>query len=205
MARTTHEVLASGKHIRWAVLWAVPDGHTYSIVRKDFEHDLDGAMDLYMRAKAAGKRLATLMSPNCAFAPPKKYLPYTRRAVELREVKVLRKGRQVTRKKKVLVTKDIIPMEGLNRKGIFWCPYCREMRKFQMQSGMTTTEGNWMEAPGLYCPMCGVSHRLMPVRQYNPHANRLYVSQTTSNPRRQKSNSRSKTRSGTRQSRSRTT
>lgn len=183
MARKTVEVLASGRHLRWAVLWVVPHESSYRIIRKEFDGDLDAAIDLYMKAKQAGKRLVTLMSPNVAFPPPEKYRPYTRRTVEVREVKVLRNGKYVTRKQKTLTPKYIVPMLKLNRKGIWWCCYCREFRKFQKQSGFTTTEGSWMEAPGMYCPICGVSHRLMPIRQYNPHAARLYTSQTTGSRR----------------------
>jgi hypothetical protein len=198
MARKTVEVLASGRHIRWAVLWVVPHESSYRIIRKEFDNDLDGAIELYMKAKKGGKRLATLMSPNVAFPPPEKYRPYTRRTVEVREVRVIRQGEPKKVKRKTLVTKDIVPMQGLNRKGIFWCPYCREMRKFQMQSGFQTTEGTFMEAPGLYCPLCGISHRVMPVRLWNPHCSRLYASQTSATRRTTKSRTRTSTTRSTR-------
>jgi hypothetical protein len=199
--RRTTEVLASGRNIRWAVLWVVPDDEEdYRIVRKEFEGDLDGAIDLFNKAKAKGRRMVTLMSPNTAFPPPVKWRPSTKRRVVVKEVRVLRKGRYVKKRKKVLETYYDIPMERLNRKGIFWCPYCRQMRKFQRQTGMTSTEGNWMEAPGMYCPMCGVSHRLKPVRDWNPHAARLYVTQTRS---RQSTTSGSTKRSTTRRRRTR--
>jgi hypothetical protein len=204
MAKTTVEVLASGGHIRWAVLWVVPDGSSYRIIRKDFDGDLDAAIELYTKAKRGGKRLVTLMSPNVAFPPPEKYRPYTRRTVEVREVKVMRNGKYVTRKQKTLTPKYIDPMLNLNRKGIFWCPYCREMRKFQQQAGFQNEYGTFMEAPGLYCPLCGVSHRLMPVRQWNPHCSRLYAANSTTRrtkSRTQRSTTRSTNKSGTRSKR----
>src|SRR3954447_6645300 len=192
MARQSVEVLALGRHIRWAVLWVVPHESSYRIIRKEFGDDLDGAVELYMKAKKGGKRLVTLMSPNVAFPPPEKYRPYTRRTVEVREVKVMRNGRYVTRKQKTLTPKYIDPMLNLNRKGIWWCCYCREFRKFQKQSGFTSG-GIWIESPGMYCPLCGVSHRLMPIRKYNPHAARLYTSYRSSRaPRTKTSRSRNR-------------
>lgn len=176
------EVFASAAHIKWSVLWVKPDNDSYAIVRREYGSDLSEAMRVYSLALKAGKKLATLRSNNVAFPPPPKYAPHTRKRVVKRAgtKKVRRQGRIVIvpTTKKVLETYTVVPMEKVNRKGFYWCPYCREMRKFQNQQGFPIGEKSFVEAKGMYCPLCGVSHRDFSVRKYNPAAARQYFSDT---------------------------
>lgn len=155
--------------IRWSVLWVVPTKKSYRIKEVEFEHDLTAAISLYTRAKQAGKRLVTLRSMNVGFPPPEKYQPYYKRVRDKRWKKGKRQ-KGVTKFKQVLV----VPLRKLNRRGIFWCPYCREMRKFQEQPG-TYVGRTFVEAPGLYCPIDGTSHRDYHVRKWNPVADDAFL------------------------------
>jgi hypothetical protein len=180
--RRQTEVFASAANIKWSVLWVKPSDDSYVIVRKEYGTDLGEAIRVYTLAKNAGKKLATLRSNNVAFPPPARYLPHTRKRVVKRAgtKKVRRQGRIVIvpTTKKVLETYTVVPMEKMNRKGWYFCPYCREMRKFQLQGGFPIGEKSFVEAKGMYCPLCGVSHRDFSVRKYNPAAARQYFSDT---------------------------
>lgn len=172
--RPSVETFAVANHFKWSVLWVVPDKDSYRIVRKEFDNDFTEALRVYNLARLGKKRLATLRSNNVAFPPPKKYLPYTRQKVHVEHY--TKQGKQ--RKRKVLRPYEVIPMETMNRKGWYWCPYCREMRKFQHQVGFPIGEKSFVDAPGMYCPLCGVSHRNFAVRRWNPHAWRLFFKDT---------------------------
>jgi hypothetical protein len=189
--RKQTEVFASGAHIKWSVLWVKPKKASYEIVRKEYGTDLSEAMRVYALAIRAGKKLPTLRSNNVAFPPPERYLPHTRkRVVKKPGTKKVRRGGKlvvVATTRKVLETYNVIPMERVNLKGFYWCPYCREMRKFQIQQGFPIGEKSFVEAKGMYCPLCGVSHRDFSVRKYNPAAARQYFSETQPTTRRTKS------------------
>jgi hypothetical protein len=94
------------------------------------------------------------------------------------------KGKRKYRKVREAVTRT--PMLAANRKGIYWCPYCREFRKFQLQHEYYY-DGQRIPEPdkrgGLYCPMCGISHRDMHVRRFNPIADRHFLTGTSSSSR----------------------
>lgn len=60
-------------------------------------------------------------------------------------------------------------MKLYNQKGVWWCPYCTELRKFKYRK-QYTVEGITMPDPGMYCPLCGISHRDHHVRKHNPAA-----------------------------------
>jgi hypothetical protein len=169
------EVFASGSHIKWSVLWVKPKNGDYTIIRKEFGNDLTEALRVYQLAKQAKKPMATLRSNNVGFPAPPKLRPHIRRRKVTKEVVVLRRGKRVKKQKAVLESYEVIPMETYNRKGWWWCPYCREMRKFQRQSGFPIGDKSFVEAPGMYCPLCGVSHRDLHVRRSNPHADRMYL------------------------------
>jgi hypothetical protein len=159
-------------HMKWSVMWLVVKDGDYSIIDKDMDNDLSEAIRLYTKAKAAGKKFATLRCRNVGFAPAERFRPYVAR---VRDKRWIRGKRQKGVTKYKFVTK--VPMLKLNRKGIFWCPYCREMRKFQDQSAFFF-EGIIVDAPGIYCPICGVSHRDWHVRKWNPIAKRMWVDET---------------------------
>lgn len=181
MARRTTETWATGAHIHWEVRWVVKKGSDYAIMIHDCGNDLQEAMRVYSKLQGVGRRLVTLRSANVGFPPPEKYQP----GWVTRKRKVTTKGR--TRVKRVPIL--VVPMNKLNRRGIFWCPYCREMRKFQEQGGFYI-EGVRVPEGGLYCPICGVSHRDFHVRKWNPIAERYYVNQGSGRRRRGRSRSR---------------
>ena len=175
MPKSNHAIPnISGASARWSVHWVVPSGDTYRIVEIDCEDNLNEAIRIYTKAKESGKRFATLRSRNVAFPPDEKYRPYYAQVRDKRWVKG-RRQKGITKYKTV----HKVPMRTLNRKGVFWCPYCREMRKFQEQ-GAFMFEGIAVEAPGLYCPICGISHRDWHVRNWNPVCHRIYLDETRS-------------------------
>lgn len=160
--------LMLGAHTKWAVLWVVQKpkkvrlkkGGTRIekrpvIVEKDFDHDLNAAMEFYVKVKEAGREYPTLLCRNVGFPPPEKYLAYDK------VVKRKEGGR------KIQATIRINPMRLVNKRGFVWCPYCREMRKFQLQDGFRV-EGHYVSDRGWHCPICGISHRNHLVRRWNP-------------------------------------
>lgn len=160
--------LMLGAHTRWAVLWVVQKpkkvklkkgGYRVEkrpvVIEKDFEQDLNGAIELYTKVKTAGRDFPTLLSRNVGFPPPKKFMPY-------QVTKMRKQGR-----KKVPVQVTITPMAVVNRRGLIWCPYCREFRKFQLQDGFRV-EGKYVPDRGWHCPICAISHRNVHVRRWNP-------------------------------------
>ena len=67
-------------------------------------------------------------------------------------------------------------MEALNRRGIWWCPYCMKMRKFENRAGFEIEDvwvsyGDRVKVP--CCPMCDISSRDGNVMRYNPMAANL--------------------------------
>jgi len=133
-------------------------------VIQSFDNDLASATKLYIKVKGLGAPLATLRCCNVGFPPPVEYRPY----VQQRVVKEKRNGRV----RKRLIEEEIVPMEGVNLKGVWWCPYCREMRRFKLQDG-ATYEGIFVEGRGMYCPVCEIAHVDHHVRKWNPQAERL--------------------------------
>lgn len=165
---------ALGGHIKWSVLWVVPTDGGYRIIQHECGNDLGEAVRLYSKVVAAGKRFPTLRSDNVGFPPPEQLRPYTARVRN----KLWVKGK---RQKGVYKYKfvDRVPMAKRNRVGVWWCPYCRELRRFQ-QLGAFMIEGVPVpDKDGHYCPICGVSHRDWHVRKWNPVAYRLFVNQTS--------------------------
>jgi hypothetical protein len=148
--------------MNWSVMWLVPqNGGPHRINEVWFDNDLREALRIYVKALNAGKPMATLRCANVGFPPPEKFQEYDL-------VKMRIKGE--TQWVKVLAR-----MLKANRKGIWWCPYCREFRRFQTQGG-AFFEGVFTEdQAGMYCPMCGISHRDFHVRKWNPRAHDQYT------------------------------
>lgn len=169
MARRTEKVQvethALGDHIHWEVRWVTVKNGDYQIHVKDCGHDLTMALSIYIRVKSANRRLVTLRSCNVGFAPPEKYRDYwiTKHKKEKKGSKIVRVPYHVHK----------IPMKRLNAKGIFWCPYCREMRKFQEQGGFYI-EGIVVPEKGMFCPICGIRETDYHVRKWNPIMEKLY-------------------------------
>lgn len=155
------EDFITGHNARWSVLWVVRrNGRPPRIVEFPFENDLRGALELYVKAKGK-KPFATLRCANVGFPPPEKYRPYERAVVK----RVKRDGRTI----KIKDYTTVEPMGTLNLRGMWWCPYCREFRKFQHQDGFHF-HGQPIYVEGVHCPICGISHRDHHVRKWNPQA-----------------------------------
>lgn len=144
--------------LNWSVMWL----RKGTVVEVWCEDDFSEAMRLYDLAKRAGKKMATLRCANYAFPPPRDYTE--------REVIVRRKvGNKV---KKVKTTRNV--MGQANAKGWWWCPYCITFRKFRHQLGFRLRDtGIYVPQEGMYCPMCGISHKNGFVQRWNPHAARF--------------------------------
>lgn len=176
------DYLMVGDRTRWSVLWLVKKNGRLTIIEKTFENDLSSAMELYLKVKMAGKHKATLRSMNVGFPPPEEYRPrFEKNRIPTGRTKIVKRGGKRYRKKLYrTVETEVIPMEELNLKGTWWCPYCREMRKFQHWDGVKT-DGSFFQSvktsrpmfinhPGMYCPMCGINQNDSHVRRWNPQA-----------------------------------
>jgi hypothetical protein len=162
----SHEYFMTGGAARWRVAWVVKKkGKPPYVIEKDFEQDLNAAIDLYCKAKRAGKPMATLVCCNVGFPPPEKYQPYTK------QVKRKHRGR-IT-----LETIAVTPMHEVNLQGVWWCPYCRQMRRFKHQDGFEQ-ESVFVAEEGLHCQICSSSHRDGHVRKWNPVARNVSFKQT---------------------------
>jgi hypothetical protein len=154
-----------GHKSRWRVAW-VAKGR---VVSKDFGTDFAGATELFAKARATGRKSATIISVNFGFDPPDELKP--------RHVKLVRKTVIKRRGKRKIIREPvegwIRPLKKYNSQGIWWCPYCAKLRKFVFKSYFVI-EGQRVPEPALYCPMCGISHRNWAVRHWNVAAERLY-------------------------------
>lgn len=165
-----NEQFITGATARWEVIWWSRKGKRFIV--KDFQTDLHGALSLYTRVKAARAPFATLRCCNVGFPPPVAYRPHTKTFVKKEKVK--RKGK--IRIRRIKVQREITPMDEVNLRGIWWCPYCREMRRFRMQEGAMYRDGKYeyfIRGKGMYCPVCEISHIDSHVRRWNPEAQRL--------------------------------
>lgn len=124
------------------------------------------ALRVYTKLQSSGRKFVTLRSCNVGFPPPEKYQPGY---IMVKNPKWKPKQRGKKREKK-FIEKRVVPMNKLNRRGIFWCPYCREMRKFQTQGGFFLDSAFVPDERGLYCPIDGTSYRDYHVRKWNPVA-----------------------------------
>lgn len=132
---------------RWEVMW-VKDRR---VIRKKFGTDLMGATQLYIKVKESGRKGATLRCCNMAFPPPQELQP--------RMVRGKRKGR--------VVEGRLVPMKKKNIEGIFWCPYCMQLRRFVKRKSFEI-EGVTVRDQWFGCPMCGISHRDSAAQKWNP-------------------------------------
>lgn len=164
------EQWVTGSVARWEVIWWSKKGKKFIV--KTFDNDLQGATELFVKVKGLKAPFATLRCCNVGFPPPDEYRPYTKQYVQ--RTKVKRRGKTVT--KKTIVEREIIPMEELNLKGIWWCPYCCQMRKIVKRSGMVFRDGEqeyYLDGTVYVCPVCEISHTNHHVRRWNPHAQRM--------------------------------
>jgi hypothetical protein len=169
----------AAERAKWEVLW-IKDR---KIHRKDCGTDLTEGIRLYMMLK--GKRSGvTLRCKNFGSPPP---LRLQSRIVQYKVLErldrpriVRRNGKRYRKTHETVIKRGLyVPMKKKNRDGIWWCPYCRELRRFvkkkyievELTPGGRTTQ---IHEPGMYCPMCGVSHRDHSVRKWNPIAVKVF-------------------------------
>jgi len=164
---------------RWEVLW-VKDG---KIQRHECGTDLGEAIRVYTLVK--GKRAgATLRCKNMGFPPPEELQPRLvkyKQKVELPRPKIVRRGGKRYRQTHEVIVKEgrFVPMKKRNAEGIWWCPYCRELRRFVKKKviGVPASKNGKVirfKEPGMYCPLCGISHRDHNVRKWNPIAIKVF-------------------------------
>lgn len=160
----------AGERAKWQVLW-VHDGR---IIEKRFDDDFKAATDLYLKAKASGRKNVTLRCCNMGFPPPERLRPHVVEVkVLLDPPKIVRRNGKRYRKNFQLKKMLKVPLKGLNAEGIWWCPYCRELRRFKLTKSFLI-DGIRIAETRHVCPMCGISHRDHWVRKYNPIALRLF-------------------------------
>jgi hypothetical protein len=172
--------LMTADHVRWEVLWIKVKKKKKKVVVIEFLDDLQGAIELYHKAKNAGKPFATLRCCNVGFPPPDKYRPrwVVKKTGTGKYVYVNKRSKKTGKVKKVKVERikreEIYhePMAAMNLRGWWWCPYCMEMRRFEKQNGFLV-EGVRVPEVGFHCLICGVSHRDHHVRKWNPQAQRV--------------------------------
>lgn len=166
-----HATNGAPTRVRWQVCWQDKRG---KIQRKDFEHDLAGALELYVKVVKAERKAATLRSCNMAFPPPDKYADWETDRFEIFELK--RNG-QWKKFKKPLPDALIIPrvyqgrMHAVNVRGIWWCPYCMKLRRF-VKRNYFIIDGIKVPEVSMNCPVCSISNRDAAIQKYNPIAQR---------------------------------
>lgn len=154
---------------RWEVVWR----HNGRLIRKDCGEDLPEALRVQELATSSGRKAVTLRSKNVAFPPPEKF-------ADTEEVPI---GRSKRTRKIVYETRTVEPrrylvkMRRLNARGIWWCPFCMKLRRFEKRKGYKV-EGVYVDDTHLACPICGITHRHGSVLKYNPIAVELAMRQT---------------------------
>lgn len=164
----------TGEVARWEVIWWNRKKKRFTVMA--FGNDIASAEGLYAKVLVAKKPFATLRCCNVGFPPPEKYRPYQKPMMKKEKVRVKRKGRYVYRVKKTVVHIEVTPMVEVNLKGVWWCPYCRQMRKFRRQDGMTYTDASgdyYLDGVVWCCPVCAISHTNHHVRKWNPTAQKM--------------------------------
>lgn len=136
---------------RWEVIWLGKRG----LVRKEFEHDFSDALRTYALLKSNGKKLVTLRCMNVGFPPPSHITHHEEVSWQI----VTRRGKRLRRK-----TVTVVNLMGQhNEKGVWWCPYCIQLRPFKLKQ-------DWTGRKHMVCPVCGINERNFHVRQHNPKA-----------------------------------
>lgn len=147
----------NGLRARWEVLW-IAHG---KIQRKKTGYDLAEAMRIRDLVKAAGRSGVTLRCCNMGFPPPEKLQART----------ITFDAPKLVRGKRVMSVR-LNPMRKRNAQGVWWCPYCMQLRRFVKRKGFTV-DGIHVPEPGMHCPMCNISHRDWHVQRWNPIAARI--------------------------------
>lgn len=145
---------AGSLNIQWQVLYI----RERRVVKHNVSTDFAKAIRLYDLARDKGYGAVTLRSRNMAFPPPEELRPrYVR-------------GRSKTTGQ--IIEGEVVPLDSLNRRGVWWCPYCVKQRKFVKQP-YYVYDGIKVNIPRMACPMCGAAHTDFWVRYFNPIAKRF--------------------------------
>lgn len=139
--------------------------------------------------KVKGRRPgATLRCTNFGFPPPDEFRPYAKKMKKrLDPPLIIRRGRKRYAKHFEIVEVMFDPMKEKNKAGIYWCPYCREFRRFKLRS-IARVDNIRIQDRAFVCPMCKVTHRDFNVRKYNPVAIQVYYELEQTNHRAPKRN-----------------
>lgn len=153
-------------YANWSVMW-VAKGR---IIEKKCGTDLQEALRIYGLATKGEKRALTLRCCNIGHSPPKKITRHPEHYVET--VKV-RRGKHKGERVKVKRVRYVNLMERYNNEGIFWCPYCMKLRRFNTVTKLKIDGIEWTPSRKevlLQCPMCQITTKDFHVRQHNPKA-----------------------------------
>lgn len=125
-------------------------------MKKAFDQDFGAALRMYYQVKSSGRNAVTLRCCNVGFPPPKWITHHPVTSWEI----VKRRGKRY--KRKVVTHEDLLETR-YNAVGVWWCPFCIQLRRFK-QEQIT------MQRSQMVCPVCGITERNWYVRQYNPQA-----------------------------------
>ena len=158
---------ANGLTSQWEVLWVTVKKGEKRIIAIDHGADFVSALEMYQKVTDAGKKLCTLRCKNIAFPPPERF-------VDMEPVYAKKRGKLVVvdevQSQPATFTRK---MDAYNAQGIWWCPYCMKLRRFEKR-GWSEVDGRVFETEAHYCcPMCDISHNDWHVTKYNPLAQRI--------------------------------
>lgn len=138
------------RYQKWSVFWYSEKKKRF--VRKRFYEDLGKAIQFYTMKQ--GLPGLTLHTDNHGYPPPTRITEH----VHEKWIVVEQGGKRYKKR----VTETVNLMAEYNRKGIWWCPYCIQLRRFKL------TEAE--RGPEMFCPVCGCGNHLSDVRRHNPQA-----------------------------------
>jgi len=153
---------ADHSHALWQVVWEKGD-YVHS---KDFGLYFSDALTFYDKIKGKRKGV-TLRCKNISFEPPLKYADHVP-LYKMKRVRGLKKKVQVGWKVKYPLTYTV-RMMLVNRRGLWWCPYCIKFRRFELHK-WSEIEGIRMDQPAYRCPTCEISNYDGSVKRFNPIA-----------------------------------
>jgi hypothetical protein len=136
---------------RWEVIWR-PPASSNGYAHKRFDEDFGAALKLYSKLEQAGRKGVTLRCCNIGFPPPVSITEH-----EQVSYKIVKRGGKRYRRK-VITYEDLMP--DYNARGIYWCPYCIKLRRFEADTLKRS----------VHCPVCSVSTKDFYVRLHNPKA-----------------------------------
>jgi len=64
-------------------------------------------------------------------------------------------------------------MEAYNHQGVWWCPYCMKLRRFELRAWAEIDDHLYRIDPERFCPICDISQGDHNICLYNPAARRI--------------------------------